>query len=307
MSYQTGTATSVANFLSILNTFLIAQGYTSNRLDNDGTYERLNISKNGFFYNIYGASDHIILTLSSGYAAVAKGAQADETLDTGARRCETNAIGAGTFTAYHIFYDTDFVHVVIESTAGLFNHFVFGEIAKYGTWSGGAIVDALFWATSSTYIDNPDVDSQHNILCCPYNSSHPNVSAWLNYNRDSTPQYSGKNGTVSTADFILTGNGVSNLSNTSNMYTLWKATPTSQTSRVITLPLEYMVSNGTDGRVQPVGYLPFTRSVNMQLLNPNDVIDTDWHVFPYRIKRDPAIRDDTANSGYYAYAIKQIA
>ena len=309
MSYQTGSATSVQNFLQILSTFLIANGYTVNRQDNDGTFERLNIEKNGNNYNLYGDDDAILLTLSSSYAAVDKGLQADETPDgkNEIRRCDANDIASGAFSSYHIFYDQDFVHVVIEAESGTFNHIVFGEIAKYGTWTGGAYIDTVHWNTSVSYIDVPDSPSQHSKLAHGYTSTHARSTAYLNYDRDAANTYVSLNGNVSTVDLILSGSAhIDASSSIGNMFIFHQATPTAQTSRVISTPLEIYVSKGTEGLKEMMGYLPFTRSINIQLLNTLDVVDTDWVVFPQKVKRDPTIRDDQNNSGFYGYAIKKV-
>ncbi len=309
MSYQTGSATSVQNFLQILSTFIIANGFTVNRQDNDGTFERLNCEKNGNFYNLYGNDSTILLTLSSSYAAVDKGSQSDETPDglTETRRCDANDIAAGAFSAYHLFYDQDFVHAVIEAQSGLFHHICFGEIAKYGTWTGGAYVDSVHWSTGVSYIDSPDSVSQHSYLAHTYSSTHSRSSMWLNYDRDVANTFVGQDVGTTTADMGLVGSAVLDASSSiGNMFIFHKATPTSQTTRVITTPLELYVSNGTAGLKEVMGYLPFTRSVNIQLLNPGDIIDTDWMVFPVKAKKDPTLRDDSYNSGHYGYAIKQV-
>ncbi len=308
MAYQTGSATSVQNFLQILSTFILANGFTVNRQDNDGTYERLNCQKNGNFYNLYGGDDVILLTLSSGYADVDKGLQNDETPDgeSEARRCDANDIAAGAFSAYHLFYDQDFVHAVIEAQSGIFHHICFGEIIKYGTWVGGAYVDAVHWNTQVTYIDSPNNSSQHSYLAHCYESTHSRSSMWLKYDRDASNTFIGQTASSQSTDLVLSGNAVIKSNNVGNMYIFHKATPTSQTSRVITTPLELYASNGTAGLKEMMGYLPFTRSVNMQLLNAGDIIDTDWMVFPVKAKKAPGQTDDQYSSDYYGYAIKQV-
>jgi hypothetical protein len=309
MSYQTGSATSVQNFLQILSTFIIANGFTVNRQDNDGSYERLNCEKNGYFYNFYGDDNNILLTLSSSYTDVAKGSQLDETPDgvTEVRRCHANDIASGAFSAYHLFYDQDFVHAVIEAQSGVYHHICFGEIAKYGTWTGGAYIDAVYWSTSVSFIDDPNVTSQHSCLAHCYSGAHSIDSMWLKYDRDAANTYIGQTGSSSTTDLVLSGSAIQDASTSlGNMFVFHKSTPTSQTSRVISTPLELYATNGNSGLKEMMGYLPFTRSVNIQLLNSGDIVDTDWIVFPVKAKKDPSLRDDTHNSGHYGYAIKQV-
>ena len=170
MSYQTGTATSASNFLQILSTFLVTAGYTINRQDNDGEYERLNFEKNGFNYNIYASAVSIFLTLSSSYSAVAKGSQTDETEEgiSSNGRCQIQDLSAGAFPSYHIFYDQDFVHAVIEDQSGVYRHLCFGEIAKYGTWTGGAYIDTVYWSIVASQIDVPSSISSHSKLAHGY-------------------------------------------------------------------------------------------------------------------------------------------
>lgn len=53
-----------------------------------------------------------------------------------------------TFATYHLFTNStgDYIHVVIEETAGQFRHFSIGNVKKYGTWTGGQYVQASHWA-----------------------------------------------------------------------------------------------------------------------------------------------------------------
>jgi hypothetical protein len=50
---------------------------------------------------------------------------------------------------YWFFESDDYIHCVVETTAGNFRHFGFGQIAKVGTWTGGEYAYAQQGSTNS--------------------------------------------------------------------------------------------------------------------------------------------------------------
>ena len=58
-------------------------------------------------------------------------------------------IGPGPYTALHLFGSTspdpDVIYCVLEYSPGLYRHFAFGNVEKYGTWTGGEFVAGHHW------------------------------------------------------------------------------------------------------------------------------------------------------------------
>src|SRR5882672_11596457 len=66
---------------------------------------------------------------------------------------------AGPFPTAHIFTDnpSTYCHVVVEVTAGRYRHFHFGNLKKFGTWTGGGYYAMQYWSQVSVshVIDDP--------------------------------------------------------------------------------------------------------------------------------------------------------
>lgn len=154
-AYQSGTASDPTDLLSKLNTFLVAQGWTSDSFATDGAGKRAHLHKGSDYVNLRSAINEavwpnlsgtagygIALYMGSGYngsngwAAQAGGPIKSGASDTVGSCAELNS---GAITAYHFFDNgNDGITVVVERSGGIFTHFGFGRsILKSGFSSGG--------------------------------------------------------------------------------------------------------------------------------------------------------------------------
>lgn len=186
-AYQTGTATSPTNLLQTLVTWLVAQGWTSNMSQADGTGWRAHLSKGSVYVNLRatpgsetvwagGASSTanqigIGLYTGTGYSgASAWNAQAGGPIGSAV----AYTVGAfmnlpvGSIVAYHFFDDgADNIVVVAERTSSNFTHLGWGtSLTKAGAWTGGGYFFAStsgFYAsyTSVAYPGTPNGPSAH--------------------------------------------------------------------------------------------------------------------------------------------------
>jgi len=166
MAYETGTALDFEDLLSKLDTFATGlttdpwvSGYTPNP---DTTNRWFELHKTGHSFSMrYPASMAAGETASVHHASAYINSSTEpgaHTSDSGngynvgtggtsanleTERC-VSEIGNGPFSQYHFFADDttfDYVHVVVEITAGVFRHFGFGHLDKFGdNWVGGQYV-----------------------------------------------------------------------------------------------------------------------------------------------------------------------
>jgi hypothetical protein len=168
MAYQTGTATDIGDLVSKLFTFatgLTTTPWTSDELDIvtklQGTMHRGNCYVS-FRWDSTVETD-LGLYQSLGWVT---SKQAHEMTDdsgngdtsvpinTGRR---VNFGSTGPFTAYHFFASEGSqpcIYVVVEVSSGVFRHFGFGNIKKFGTWTGGEFVYGHTW-DQGVSADNP--------------------------------------------------------------------------------------------------------------------------------------------------------
>ena len=160
MPYQTGTANTQEDLVTAFVNFAVANGYTQNELSSGN--RRAVISRGnlfmGFRWSAVGASGAIGLYQSTGYTGgnnvgAHPGDSGCGVVTTGAVTSERRLdIGDGPYVAYHFFADSataNYIHAVVEVSAGLFVHFGCGNIDKVGDWVGGEYVAGMLWPTNT--------------------------------------------------------------------------------------------------------------------------------------------------------------
>lgn len=157
MAYQTGSASSAEDFMNILQTFAVANGWTLNiynttndwmAMNNGSVFVQFRWDANGLigifhslgFINTSTAPGNH--TNDSGLGIVDASAPYNATLSTGATNCRVQFFPNGAITAYHLFTDgtTKYIYAVLETSPGVFYHMGMGTIDKIGTWTGGEFV-----------------------------------------------------------------------------------------------------------------------------------------------------------------------
>lgn len=234
---------------------------------------------------------------------------------------------APTYTGYSFFTDGDSVFAVLEVTSGVFAHFAFGDIAKVGTWDGGAyLMGNSFQIVGSTWRDiiegsnnsSPTVFGSRAIL----GNTNAGGANYIRFNTggaDNT-DFTKFGGRDHASDGALVGasgtmppnyNTVRSAGDTSSAVNdIWNRiqlnAPSEATFRSPLLPIFISrQTTGDLGNFNMLGHVPNITTVNVSLLQPKDLINTDWRVFPMSSKT----LDDTVatKSDIWGIAYKEIA
>lgn len=173
MAYETGIASSRADLISKLCTFAVANGWTQDEYS--ASNERASLHKSSVYVHFWWEDDETTQPVSIGmYQSLGFSSGQDppnHTDDAGGsdslyqdyQRKSIKYIGDGPFTAYHFFSHGDFdcIYCVLEYTAGIYRHFGFGELDKFGTWTGGEFVYGHCWHYESK---SSETAGNHSIL-----------------------------------------------------------------------------------------------------------------------------------------------
>jgi hypothetical protein len=220
-------------------------------------------------------------------------------------------VGSGPYVAYHLFSDVvgDYVHCVLEYSAGFFRHLVFGQLDKFGAYAGGHYCDAVYVGSdayqSANYYSSSTRQLFDNYGTSSLSSSTGQVSANLELNiwRMFDSQSGGS------SSFDAYGNGRSGLTSRllagSQPNTLNLATPL--------IPIYIFTDIGgsaASGNCTPLGVIKDLRLVWMQPFSVGQEVtlgsDT-WKVFPiYRRSNLQNTNDYLPNSWQMGYAYKKI-
>lgn len=164
MAYETGTPSNIEDLVGKLFTFLVAEGWTQDQLDNTNNWATIHRDSLyvSFRWDATAQTD-LALYQSLGYTSGAPHLIASDSgngdstvpIDSGRR---VNFTAAGPFTKYYFFASDAapyYCYVVVEVASGRFRHFGFGNLDKLGTWTGGEFVYGHVWNLGTTQIDNP--------------------------------------------------------------------------------------------------------------------------------------------------------
>lgn len=144
MAYAELTATSPDDVIDKIATFASSNGWTIHRNNLVSTNRTLTLSKGTDYIHVYNTNNtDIYLLISVGY----DGALAPSAQPNPSGSAQTNLL-AGPYTKLYLFADSspsNYIHVAVETSGGIFRHMSFGMMDKLGTWTGGTYVDGTYW------------------------------------------------------------------------------------------------------------------------------------------------------------------
>ena len=324
MATQTGTATSLSNFVSTIVTFAVANaGFaeTASVTVNTNNTARI-LSKGGVFW-VFETGSNLqtsnirFFNCRMTYSAPVANSTFDTSTPVGMPGfCRMSTYGSpATFSApYFLYTEGTAVHAVLEIFTNVFCHFSFGGLTKYGTWTGGEYVTASYMVSVSS--GNYSLSGGLNSF--PFVDESPSATAGNGYVRNS-------NGSNDENDFAPLGAGINQISGnraqnakmvlnssfdnaptgddqSEFISALFYNSPNTFNQRSPLIPcyvrLRDQTSTSSAARFRLAGIVPGIRAVNMRNIDPKETVDTDWRVFPLTQKfGDTAIAPDSGNIG----------
>ena len=167
MPFQTGTATSFVNLLDTLRLFATANGWT----ENSWVSPALSLQKGTIYANLNATSTELQMKGSLGYSGAAAW-NAQPSTHAPIPRIRDGWYGAVTWPAtYWMFIHTspDDIVVVLRYQPTRFLYMTFGQLLKYGTYTGGE----YYAASSEASIIGNDDSGQRGV---PNTEQYPNIA-----------------------------------------------------------------------------------------------------------------------------------
>lgn len=219
----------------------------------------------------------------------------------------------GAFTGYYFFTDGVSVNMALEVNPNVFTHLSFGNVTKYGTWTGGEYVSGVycdyFYSTTSEWRWGSSTGPYFSggIETTNYEGAvrHIPGAAYGDY-RD----YAGVRSTQTDnqcARFVMPVNvtdPVSTLDQRSMIGRLLRDTPSTYNQRACLFPTYLRLWNPTLSLWHLAGHVDNVRVLNMELIDPKELVDVDWMVFPQIAKFGDI--SSNAVSGSLGVAYKRI-
>lgn len=212
----------------------------------------------------------------------------------------------GPFPRVFIFTNdpSTYCHVAIEVSANRWRHLAFGNLRKFGTWTGGGYYASSYWTVSDIFEDIPSSTAH----CVPFDfgSGGGAQQQWtLHYEGSGGVWVAPSQTTVGAvarkqcAGSVRGGFGTAMRS--------IQETPFSGLIAVVPITLWPVTTVDVPDTIRPAGQIPDMFEINMRNLVPGAsylIGPDEYIVIPVATKGDPAVPLDTENSGYFGYAYK---
>ncbi len=291
MAYQTGVASSLPDLISTVFNFAKANGFADagswSYTQSGNTYNLRSLSKGGVFFNFSVlASGNAFLYLNT---ASGQTSGATDNAQLGACPWSTRVDNlAGPYVGYHLFCDGSVVNVVVEIVTGVFVHFNFGTIQKNGDFVGGDFVTGLAISSrNSTSLMNI-WDSYHFL---PFDGNN-DVGSPASYGSSMSSHVR------TPISGPVAGIGRNDSTPTEAYCTCWASnagrplllnSPNKVNGRAVLVPINFVqASSGkSTGPFYQLGTVANARAINIANLNPKQMVNTDWMVFPVSQKNGP--------------------
>ncbi|WP_281686696.1 hypothetical protein [Pseudomonas citronellolis] len=307
MAYQTGVTSSLSDLISTLLAFADANGfdlgptgtYTGTGVSgSSGTFNIVSLVKNGIYYLFAQpttGTTYLWMNTASSYAG---GSTASWT-GVHASWCRVDNL-AGPHVGYHMFSDGSGVNVAVEIVTNVFAHFNFGELQKNGDYDGGQYVTGLcVQDINGTSLNS--IDSMFNYVPFGVTSVGGNTQVSGSVRGHVRTPVSGPTSALDRNVGTVTYNTA--MADNSGR-PLIRASPNAANGRAVLVPITLVqASNGMTGPFYQLGYVGNARCLNIANLQPKEVVNTDWMVFPVSQKNGPATT--YINSANYGIAYRK--
>ena len=309
MPFQTGTATSFVNLLDTLRLFATANGWT----ENSWVSPALSLQKGTIYANLNATSTELQMKGSLGYSGAAAW-NAQPSTHAPIPRIRDGWYGTVTWPAtYWMFIHTspDDIVIVLRYQPTRFLYMSFGQLLKYGTYTGGE-----YYAASSEHATNGIVGGNRStqdgggdgnasnfagLFWRRPNGSVPEVAIpdMLHAEIDS---FTWGGPTAGSSSFIPTSGSQFIASATEHTYPLHLRLISAFNGLATLQPIE-VFARRPDAHYSPLGRVEHLRYANVVNHNAADIIDIGgqkWMLFPWTEKGGPG---DSAGQ-HYGYAVK---
>lgn len=319
MAYETGVSTSEEDLLGKIATFAAARGWTvhTGGLGGDAPSGQVSFGSDDIWVHAIavGASDRIHFQPATGYTSGGATSFEDHpgSPDTSG---SANTFGRfeaipGPHTAYYLFGNGSsprYIHCVVEVSSGIYSHWHFGTVEKFGTYTGGGYCTSLIWS-GAVSTSRPPFASAGAAGGPPMTSVH---AQWFR-----TDGVLGAGSPNWTREFgpMQNSSQVANLRAPESNLWLGGLMPITQRTILAPIFLRKNLTVSVPGRNVLLGRVQDTRLVSMEFHSGGDeiTIGSDvWKIFPPRAKNTLPVDNTmttftTTSSGYHGLAFRKFS
>lgn len=288
MAYQTGVSASIPDLLTSLFNFAQENGFTIGPTGTfTGTaigglpaatvYDTYSLIKGGvyflFFVNRTG-TPYVLMNTAATFTGSA--------FTLAAPQWQRIDNLAGPHVGYHFFADDVAVNAAVEIVTNVFVHLNFGSVRKNGNWVGGEFVTGLS-------NQGPGTVWTASLAVMPFGAiaiGSTNTQGLLRghvrceLSPIGTSPLDGANTNSTKAYFTGLAPNCGRI--------LLNRSPNAMNGRAVLVPINLVHgANDASGPYYQLGFVPNACFVNMRDINPKEMVNNDWMVFPMSQKNGP--------------------
>lgn len=211
----------------------------------------------------------------------------------------------GPFPTVHFFTNdpSTYCYVAIEVTAGVYRHLCFGNLVKYGTWTGGGFYGLTNWESSVTFISNPNY-SGHTV---PFDNGTSGIthSTTVHYEFDTFKWLTSLGGVNTRSSVTLQPSAMAFRGGFGRAFVNLPESPYSGLIALAPVLVGALRLTDNPDTLRWIGHAPDMAQVNIQNLAPGEEysIGSDvWLTFPLCAKNGAS---GQFNSGTYGVAYRK--
>jgi hypothetical protein len=302
-TYETGTATDTTDLIDKLIAFATTNGWTVNTPASGRVF-----TKGGLFFGLQWGVSTVNVAGATGYNA---GAAWNAQPGASGTQPLSNDM-AGPFNSYHFFTDTapDYLHVVVEKTPGVYKHFMFGQLVKHGTFTGGEYIGAVYWHptnVSSVVTPNYPNNTYHAL---PFDGAASNAPAANRSSVRADIDSKTDNWMLFQSANSYNGNHAKGAIRASTILEALQERTPNQFNQITPLLPMMIAAERPSTVTSPLGYVPDMRLVNVSNIDPGAVVTIagiEWLVFPLIQKTQTfnVSGSTVPSSGTYGFAYRR--
>ena len=310
---STSVATRDAFIQAVVSFAVTNAGFTDEGTSIDGADTIYHISKGGFFWNFLeegpfahsggGLTQYAVMCRISFAKITTRASFIDDVTTTiGMEQPARMAVytSTGPYVKYYLYTEGTAVHCALEVYADVFTHMSFGNITKFGTWTGGEYVTTMSGTLRSFSSPFPYTTFKSSQNMFIFDGGFNTFLTTGQYDRSAYVRYVIGAAANDKTDFARIG-AFKRDSKQCKMASVGAAWPTATTPIVnagiyntlietcgssgvnlraplLSIPVHF-IEDATD-RWAIRGYVPYAKIVAVPNLAPGTIVENDWIVFP---------------------------
>lgn len=285
MAFTAGVATDLSDFIAQLVSFAVTHaGFVSE------TSPHTTLSKGGVYFHMDETPAGLLTNMSTTFAGEAFGG----TPGSSQQDRMSNYGLLGPYVGHYFFTDGVVVYAALELATNVFNHVWFGSLEKQGAWVGGEfvaagnysrVVSGLYDGINSSHHSAPMTGglTQNTIYRSVLRCESLGSNIWHPFG------------------LLQNGNRAEGCTIDGPIEPLLQDSPNRATGRTVLFPQYVFLLESVQNLYHPVGHVAGVRILEMDNLNPKDLTNTDWQVFPVCEKNGDRVNAPNSLTRAFAY------